>query len=223
MSSHRCIFTSFLLVATSIGTWAQRGGINIEDHLLIREAIHYRSEPQQEQYEGSPFHRDTFELGYVYAGKEKFNPVSLRYNIVEDVMEFQHHGQIYLLDADARITRIEIGQEVFLARNFPLAKKEGGGFLELVEAGKLKLLSKKVVNYRKAVPLQGLPAKYSRQPDIFYVQVDDFPLSKVSSVKNLIASLPDKRQEMLQFSKTEKISARDRNDLLKLVRFYNSL
>src|SRR5688500_4536855 len=116
MTSRLSIFTSLVLVATSIVASAQRGGLNIEDHLLIKEATYSRERHQGERYEGSPFLRDTFAVASVYSGSEKFNAVSMRYNIFEDVMEFENRGQIYLLDPDPRITRIEIGGEVFLAR-----------------------------------------------------------------------------------------------------------
>ena len=222
MPSRQIAVAALLILFTTLETWAQRGGFNIEDHLLIRVAHQYRDGRAEEQYEGSPFLSDKFASGNVSTGKETFKAVSMRYNVYDDVIEFEHKGQIYLLDPEPRIGRIELGTDVLVVRKFDAAKRETG-YLMLVEEGKLKLFARKVVNYRKAVPLQSIPAKYSRQPDVFYVQLADHGLSKVGSVKGLIAELPDKQQEMLQFVKAEKISAKDLNDLVKLIRFYNSL
>ena len=95
--------------------------------------------------------------------------------------------------------------------------------MEVLENGKMKLFAKKLINMREKNELLDVPAKYSRLPDIFYVQVESEPLIKVTTVKQLISTLPDKQEELKQFVKAENISSKEEGDLVKFVAFYNSL
>jgi hypothetical protein len=45
----------------------------------------------------------------------------------------------------------------------------------------------------------------------------------VGNLKEMIASFPDKQEELKQFAKKEKISPKKEDELLKLIRYYNSL
>ena len=67
------------------------------------------------------------------------------------------------------------------------------------------------------------PAEYRRNPDEFYFKIEGGQMTEVKSVKAMVAAFPDKQDELLAFAKKEKISPRDEEELLKLVRYYNSL
>ena len=202
---------------------AQKGGYNIHDHLLIREANRYRQESAGAKYDGSPYLDEQFVVGYVYQGKNKFNGVPMRLNIHEDIIEFQEAGITYLLDPDPHITRIELGERIFVVDNFKYLAKKGNGFQELLETGRITLLAKKAVSYRKEMPLQGIPAKYTRLPDILYYKIENQTPNKVGNIRNLIEDLPDNKEAVRKFVEAEKISTKNPEDVLKLVRFYNSL
>jgi hypothetical protein len=45
---------------------------------------------------------------------------------------------------------------------------------------------------------------------------------KVSNLKKMIDSFPDKQNELTQFAKKEKLSHKKAEDLMKLVRYYNN-
>jgi hypothetical protein len=47
--------------------------------------------------------------------------------------------------------------------------------------------------------------------------------SRVGSLKNLIASFPDNHQRLTDYAAQEKISAKEKESLIKLVRYYNTL
>jgi len=221
--SNRSIFLTVVFALTApTAIHAQRGGINLQDHLLIKEVdLVLHGQPEQ-NYEGSPFLNDQYVVSYVYLGDRKMNGVSMRYNMFIDRMEFQDGGQTFILEPDTRISRIEMGDQVFVVKNLKHQTKKEDGFLELVQNGKVKLFAKKIVNYRQKLDTHGLPAKYYTSPDAHYVQVDDQPLFKVGSVKSLISDLPEKQQEATAFARAEKISS-NRDGLSKLITYYNSL
>jgi hypothetical protein len=209
------IFASLFAILTFSAAHAQRGGFNIADHLLIREAKSFGDGRPKVVYEGSPYLNDEFKTGVVSAGTMQFNGVPMRYNIVDDVMEYQVVGQTFLLDPDPKITKIVIGDQTFVVVS--------NGFYELQVEGKLSLLSKKVINYRPNNDLTGVPAKYSRQEDIHYLILADLSQEKVTTMKNFLDFIPDKKEEMTALAKTEKLSVKDWDDLVRLVKYYNSL
>ncbi len=64
---------------------------------------------------------------------------------------------------------------------------------------------------------------YSAAPDVFYFKIKDGTVEKVESIKKMIAGFPDKQTELTEFAKKEKISPKKEEELIKLVRYYNSL
>lgn len=220
MAPKRIFLSTLLLLGIFSETVAQQGR-NIMDHLLIKAADEAIEGVPEEKYEGSPYLQETFVSGHVYFGKEKSVPVSMRYDIYADIMEIQVEGVIYLLKPDPQITEIQIGEQTFVPESFKPLKK--AVYVELLESGKLTLLAKKVVNYRKKIEISDIPAKYSRQQDQYYYKFDKQPVVKITSVKDIIENSPERKEELSQFVKAEKISAKDRDDLVKLVKYYNSL
>ena len=216
----RCTLSAVLFLSFVVLTAAAQPGKRLYEHLLIKDFNRSVSGVEDERYDGSPYLDNAFASGEVYVGENKFGAMPMRYNIYQDLIEFQDHGQLFVLQADTRITKIQIGDRVFVVAS--VSKKEPG-YLELQESGRLSLLAKKVVHYRKKSDINGIPAKYSRQGDTYYYKLGDEPLQKIGSMKNLIEGLPDKKQELLAFEKAEKLSSRDSADLVRLVRYYNSL
>jgi hypothetical protein len=214
--------TLVLLISFSSGQ-AQKGGFNIQDHLLIKEADRYNNDPLGTNYEGSPYLDEQFVEGYVYQGNDKFNGVPMRLNIHADLIEFQEAGITYLLEPDPRITKVVFGGQTFVVDNFKYFAKKGNGFLELLESGRITLLAKKAVSFRKEMPLQGIPAKYSRLPDVLYYRIGDQTPNKFGNIRNLVEDLPDHKEAVRKFVEVEKISVKNPDDVVKLVRFYNSL
>lgn len=220
-SRHAFLTVTFMLLA-SPALRAQRG-INLSDHLLIKTSDAYLYGAPDPDYEGSPYIADEFVMTTVYTEKLKLDPLPMRYNIFANVMEFRQLNETFLLEADTRIAKIQMGDRVFVVEDFKFMGKKQPWFMELLEPGKLTLLAKNSVAFRKKIEINDIPAKYSRSADVYYLRIGDQDLIKVGSMKDLIASLPEKQQELTQFAKEQKLSTKDRDDLVKLARYYNSL
>lgn len=220
MSAAKCFppFVAFLSLCSLAVAQSSQIGINLHDHLLIKEASRAQGEIVLKKFEGSPYLSDEMLPGTVSTEKIKFTPVPMRYNIANDEMEYLVGSLRYLLDPDPKIKRIEIGKEVFL-----VAGERKYGFYQLVLEGDLSVVAKLVVNLRPENELMSIPAKYSRQPDIYYLLLNDGTVNKVSNLKNFLALLPDKREEVARYAKNEKLSAGSQTGLIALVSYYNSL
>jgi hypothetical protein len=181
-----------------------------------------------QKIEGTPYLDENYVDGEIYYGEAKRAQVPLRYNIYRDLMEYQQNGKPLVLDPSDKIKKVRLGENTFIVDKFEFEGKTKLGFLNLLDSGKVTLLSKKVVKYQE--PLKGraldggdLPAKFSRSTDAFFFKVGGGIAQKIDNVKDMIATLPDKQEELKQFVKKEKISPKKEGELLKLVRYYNSL
>lgn len=202
---------------SSLGQSSQVG-INIHDHLLIKEAARAQGETTVKRFEGSPYLNDELVSATVSTEKVKFIPVPMRYNIADDEMEYLVGSVRYVLDPDPKIKRIEIGKDVFV-----VAQERKHGFYQLKLEGDLSVVAKLVVNLRPQNDLMGIAAKYSRQSDNYYVMLKDGTVERVTNMKSFLGLLPEKKNEVAKYARDENLSAGDFSDLIALVTYYNSL
>jgi hypothetical protein len=219
---------SLSLVLTFSGVHAQMA-INFAQHMLIKisDKTLY-GDPAAEKVEGTPFLNEIFVDGVVYDNAMRFPGIPMRYNMYDDQIEFKQNNQLYILDPLPRVRRVELEGHVFVVDEYEFKGKTKQGFFLLLDSGKVTLLSKKMVIYREQQPPKGLdagptPAKYSSAPDVFYFKIKGGAVEKVESIKKMIAGFPDKQTELIEFAKKEKISPKKEEELIKLVRYYNSL
>jgi hypothetical protein len=143
-------------------------------------------------------------------------------------MEYQQNGKALALDPSTKIKSVRLGESTYIVDKFEFDGMTKYGFLNLLDSGKVTLVAKKVIKYQE--PLKGkaldggdLPAKFSKSPDAYFYRVGNGELQEVDNIKDMIASFPDKQEEVKQFAKKEKISPKNEDELVKLVRYYNSL
>lgn len=178
--------------------------------------------------EGTPYLTEEYIEGEIIFGEANRTKVPVRYNIFQDLMEYQQNGKALVLDPSGKIKKVKMGDEIFIVEKYNSDGKSKYGFLNVLDTGKMTLLSKKRIKYQEPLKERGLdggdlPAKFSRLSDTYFYRFGSDELKEVGSLKELIASLPDKQEEIKQFAKQEKISAKKQEELLKLVRYYNSL
>ena len=151
----------------------------------------------------------------------------IRYNIYEDHMEFQQGESIYALKPEKSVDKVLLGVQVFVVAEYPFKGKSKFGYLQLLDSGKVSLMAKKGIDLSQpqepsAMKYTITPAKFTRTADIYYYKIGK-DVMKVESVKKIIASLPDHQEEVSKFVKENDISVKNEQELVKLVKFYNSL
>ena len=176
--------------------------------------------------EGTPYLDESYVSAKVFFDNSKPAVVPMRYNVYQDFMEYTQNGQRLALDKN-HVKSVRLGNQTFVVDKFEFRGKETKGYLSVLDSGKAILYAKKVVIFMDAKPgraLDGsdLPAQYSKSADVFYYKIADGELKQVGNIKEMIASFPDKQEELKQFVKQEKISPRKEQELIKLVQFYNS-
>src|SRR5687767_11904721 len=180
-----------------------------------------------QKIEGTPYLSEKYVPGEILFGTSR-STVPLRYNAYQDLMEYQQNGKALVLDPSTKIKSVRLGESTYIVDKFEFDGKTKYGFLNLLDSGKVTLVAKKVIKYQE--PLKGraldggdLPAKFSKSSDAYFYRVGNGELQEVNNIKDMIASFPDKQEEVKQFAKKEKISPKKEEELVKLVRYYNSL
>jgi len=185
----------------------------------------YRSEKTQEykDIEGSPYLNDEFLNGAFYMNDTVAFKVPIRYNLYTDQMEYQSEGVNYVVGSPQTLSRIVLGGSEY----YYLPAIGKGGYFEMLETGKCKLLQKKRVEFKPsegAKPIVGLtPAKFVRLSDDFYLVKNQNQPVKIVNLKSVIEALQDQKTKIEDFIKLEKIRNTKKENLIKIVKYYNSL
>jgi hypothetical protein len=176
---------------------------------------------------GTPYLEETYTNAEIaFANNTRTVPV--RYNVYRDLMEYQQNGQALVLDPTTTIKRVSLGTETFVVEKYDADGKVVPGYFALLDTGKIALYSKKGVKFvpaRKGAAMDGSdqPAEFRRTPDTFYFKIGDGNLQEIRNMKSFVAALPDKQDEMTQYIKKEKISARNEQEIRQLIKYYNEL
>lgn len=189
--------------------------------------------------EGSPYLNRQFTAGEVfYTSKNKvgedfydrdnhYTGIPLRYNIYQNEMEFYSKDeQPMTLIPMPLIDKVVIGEDTFAFRPWN-AETELGGYFNVLVDGPAKLFVKMNVEFNEAQPAKALedavPAHYKRKRDTYYLEQPDGALLPIKRLKKLTPRLTANEDRLRSFIKEQNISARNPEELTRLVRFYNRL
>ncbi len=179
---------------------------------------------EYQNIEGSPYLKSEFIDGVIYLKDTTAFKLPLRYNIYANEMEYQLKEVIYKVGNPQSLKKIVLGESVFIY--LPFLQK--GGYFELLESGKCFLVQKRSVKFKpaegpKPIEVTTTPAKFIREPDVFYIGVKDSKTSEIANMKSVINALQDQKLKIESFIKTEKIKKTTKENLIKIVEYYNSL
>lgn len=179
--------------------------------------------------EGSPYLNDEFVKGTVFTiQKQQFVDVSLRYNIFNDQMEFKtQDGEVQAIATPEIVEKVNMGDIQMVYLPYSISKKIKNGFFTVIEEGKASLYLKHEIYFQKAVEpgayKEAEPAKFENRPDEFFIRVGSAEAKLVDNKKDLLDAFPDKQNEIEKFVKQNKIKPNNSENLLEVIRYYNSL
>ncbi len=173
--------------------------------------------------EGSPYLNNEFVNGIFYIKDTVAIKLPIRYNIYSDQMEYQSKGENYVVGSPQNISRVVLGESEFIY--LPLIRKSG--FFELFVSGKCKLVQKMRVDFipsEGSKPIVGMTkARFERFPDVFYVVNNKDETLRIGNMKSVLTALQDKKSKVESFIKKERIRNTKKENLIKIINYYNSL
>lgn len=186
------------------------------------------SAEQEKGLDGSPWLTESWDPGtIVLTSGKSIEGLKYRYNVYRNLLYFQYLDSEYVVGSHDSIDYLKLDGKRFVYDWADPAKKDRMRLVELAVDGKAKLY----INYYPLI----VPANYNialgSGNKNETVAVKESYLIKAGSVltpvdkkgKHIPVAPADKKQEISEYMKKEKISARNRNDIEKLVRYYNSL
>ncbi|WP_162628007.1 hypothetical protein [Arcticibacterium luteifluviistationis] len=217
----------------SVSSFSQHllnNGTSFTNNLILNELEKdaKKIRPVNTEFEGTPYLNPEFQEGEVITLRGTFNPVNIRYNIYQDVMEFNLGGRNLYLDPSPLIKSIELDEQKFVVGDFPFKLSTVRGFLVELVAGEVSLYAKKNVSFREAQPPKALESaahlpKLVKLSDTYYINRPNKDMVKVNSIKEIMLLLPYISTDLKKFVKAEKLSNKKIEDMVKLVSYINTL
>lgn len=194
------------------------------DNYYARKKYYPEKAKEYKDIAGSPYLNSEFVEGTFYLKDTVAIKLPLRYNIYSDEMEYMLKGINYVVGNPQSLNKIELGGSLFVY--LPFVGK--GGYFELFELGKCTLVQKKLVEIKPAEGPKPMepeikPASFIRKSDIFFLVINDSLAFKIENMKSVKKALQDQKDQIESFIKQEKIKNIKKGNLIKIVKYYNSL
>lgn len=174
--------------------------------------------------DGNPYENKEFVEGIVAMKDSSAVRLPLRYNVYTDTMEFKVKDVVYSIGNTSKLSQVILGKSIFV--NLPFIHK--GGFFEVYEPGKCLLAQKRTVKFYKAEeakPLEGIakPARFVNESDVFYIVFSQSKVYKITNTKSVLEAFHDQKPKIESFIEQEKIKNLKKENLIKIVKYYNTL
>jgi len=176
------------------------------------------------EIEGSPYLNTEFTDGMVCFRDSSALKLKLRYDIYASRMEYQINGVNYVIGNPQFLEKVIIGESVFVYMN-----TDGKpGYFELLEPGRCALLLKRTMIFvpeEGPKPIEGIikPAHFTRDADELFLSVNGGIPAEIKNMKSVTAALHDHEAQVESFLENEKIKKARQENLIKVVKYYNSL
>lgn len=194
------------------------------DKYSIYKSFHPEKATEYKDVEGTPYLNSEFFVGNFVLSDSSILEIPIRYNVYSDEMQYQVEGVNYIVGNPLAIEKVQIAESVF--KYIPFINK--GGYFELIESGKCSLVKKHVVKYKpaegpKAMVGVAVPAEFIKEPAVFYIINNQSQVFKIKNKKSIIEAFQDQKQKIEDFIKTERINNIKKENLIKVVTYYNKL
>jgi hypothetical protein len=181
-----------------------------------------------EVIDGSPYSSDDYQIGVFHLKNGGAAEVEMKYNIYLDQIEYKKNDSSYTVRPNSIIKKISTEDNTFVVEPYQENGNNRSGFFVRLDSGEASLLVKMKVtikNREEATPMKPeiTPAQYKRMLDECYIKIGDSHPVKLKNTKGILESIPDHKEKVKSFIKSNKISARDPEELTALIQYYNSL
>lgn len=178
-------------------------------------------------FQGSPYSNENFVKGKIILKSGIFyKNIPLRFNIYNKEMEFQKGNTAYAITNSEEIMSVEIGNQNYIYCSYQSKWQEDKMYFLVVENGQSKLLKMEQVEFvpeqKPGAYSEAKPAYFRKTPKLIYIKLKEKPASIVKRKKDLLKIFAGEKKA-IDFIKNNKISARNIEDLKKLIIYYNSI
>ena len=180
---------------------------------------------------GSPYLQDDFIFGVMKTvDTVTIEGLRFRYDVYHDEMQFILKNDTASIIRPLTLISLEFGSVKFVYDVFlDDGDKAAAGYFEVLEQGGLTALLKRTKELEFDEYLKnyggggGSKEFYFREKEQLYIRYKDALARKITNNREFLALLRDHRDEMKDFMKSNRLSARKQDDLVRMVSYYNEL
>ena len=215
-------FIFFILILTTKFSIGQQVDLFLEDYHFYK-LVHSEKAEDYKGIEGTPYLEKDFTDGVFRLKDSSLIKLPIRYNMYSDELEYRLKDINYVVGNRDILKNTTIGKSVFVY--MPSVQK--GGYFELLEAGKCSLVVKRKVIFKpaegpKPIEAKRIPARFEREPDVYFLIVGESEAVKAGNLKSVINALQDRKPQIENFIEQEKIKNTRPENLVKIVKYYNT-
>jgi len=200
---------------------------DLETVVRFSKGLTFEHQKSYSSIEGTPYLSENFKPGEVYTKDRILYKDSLRYNIYADEIEFKVDDIIHWIAEPQNIVHVKIEKSSFIFIHNGEKKNKKGSYYELLVGGKCQLLLKRNIAFLEAEDakpyIEAKSAQFRKMNDKYFLQIDNGIPQLITNMKSVKNTLSEKGSDISKYIKKEKISTKEKDDLIKLVKYYNSL
>lgn len=224
----RHLFICIILIVIDLKVSGQEWIISDDMNRFIH---HLRTEKIDVNIAGTPYLYDEFIAGTIVTTDSLlYNNIPLRFNIYNDEMEFRLNpgNEIRIIGNPRNFLVFSINENVFNYLTFIENNRSQQGYFEVLNQGNcLVLVRRKVVLAdREEVKAysDAKPARFEKMPDQYFLKFGNkLPGEVRLRRRSIVDAFDDKRQEINDFIKQERLPFRNVDNLVKVADYYNRL
>ncbi len=226
-----------LIPLLSLGQIEQRvnlknGSDNTSRVIYNREYRNSATDIKYSYIKGSPYLNDSLTIGKIRLLNGDSIISYMRYDMYADEIEFLKNEKLYTVYNKSELDYIIIGDITFIYTKYIDDNQFIKGYLIELIKDKVSLFSSKHVQFISARPPQTMPyseaspAKFSQVETKWYFAINKQPISQFDTNNEgikLISLNNDIYRKLKQYIKINKLKIKRKEDLIKLIIYYNSL
>lgn len=171
--------------------------------------------------EGSPYLADWEYADILFTSGGEIKELLVRYNVFTNQLLYMENGTTYLMGAPDSISEMKSSNKTYIYREYLPGKKT---FFEVLVKGNVSLLIKYEIevspaNYNEALFTGNKNDVLNLKQRLYLQQGTTFFPLKNKEV--LYEVLSDKKEEVSNLIAKEKLSFKKKQDMIKLISFYN--
>lgn len=180
----------------------------------------YDSEKEEHPY----FLKDDWIEGTIIYSGERFDNISLMYDISLDKVIAEHFAGAAVELITAKVTTFTLDGHIFrmFNKSDDTRRSINEGFYEVLYDGKIKILKRHVKIYSQLLRGMELITEYDEKRHYYVVKNNAF--YPIGSRASLTKILGDKKRELRRFSRENRLTfAKDEKIFIKLAAYYDTL
>jgi hypothetical protein len=225
MKQIRGLFVTLFLLAAGMTT-AQPYDIFLDNYHFMEKIPGGKTSNtmKYDNINGSPYLDREFKEGILFLNDTLAAKLPVRFNIYTNEIEYQIDGTVYTPGDRAAIRKAMMGKSVLVWSHI-IAH---GSYVEQLVTGKSSLYMKRSVLFKPEEPPKPIvgtatPAEFVRDFDSYFFELSGSIPIEIKNMKGLVELLSDKKAEMQRFIKDEKLRRMSKENLVRVITYYNTL